>query len=109
MMAFWRIRFGWWGATQVWLAPGTDFRIPEEFRVSPDQLRMAIAQGHARVLELTADGARDITPAMQSPPPRLVDVGDPLQGSQLGPSWYPPENGFRWAPGSATVRIQASA
>ena len=93
------------GATRVWLAPGTGFSIPADFQVSPDDLQAAVAQGRARVLEVSAGGPRDITARMASPAAGFVDVGNPLHAAHLGPSWYPAENGFRWAPERATVRI----
>lgn len=37
--------------------------------------------------------------------PRKIDVGNPLMDYLLGPEWYPPENGARWMPRRATLRI----
>lgn len=35
----------------------------------------------------------------------IVDVGDPLYASRLGPGWYEPEKGFRWMAGRASIQI----
>jgi hypothetical protein len=33
-------------------------------------------------------------------------MSDPLAAARLGPAWYPPEEGFRWMPRTASVRMQ---
>jgi hypothetical protein len=39
--------------------------------------------------------------------PSRIDVQNPLMDYLLGPEWYPPENGSRWMPKRATLRIGA--
>jgi hypothetical protein len=50
------------GAQQVWLTPDTNLNAPSYFRVSPEELRAGIAAGDTRVLEVSGDSIRDITP-----------------------------------------------
>jgi hypothetical protein len=38
-------------------------------------------------------------------PPRRVDAGSPLMAYLLGPEWYDREDGHRWMPKRATLRI----
>jgi len=48
----------------------------------------------------------DTTAQQLSPEvPRRVDVGNPLLGYLLGPEWYSSEDGLRWMPKRATLRI----
>lgn len=37
--------------------------------------------------------------------PRRVDVGNPLTGYLLGPTWYPHAVNHRWMPQQATLRV----
>ncbi len=76
------------GAPQVSLLPDGAEALPAQ-----------VASGQARVLKVTGDGTRDVTEAY------FVDVGNPAYAGRLGPTWYPIENGFRWAPKTATVRV----
>ncbi len=71
------------------------------------------ASHQAAIYQLVDRKLRDITPQyLASVPanfgnetPDLIDVGDTAYASYLGPTWYPPEQGFRWMPKTATVKI----
>ncbi len=83
--------------------------LPDDAEAFPTQA----ASGQARVLKVTADGTRDVTEsyvkAFADQHSNFVDVGNPAYAARLGPTWQPIENGFRWAPRSATVRIAGPA
>ena len=83
------------------------FRLVGAPRVSllPDgaeALPAQAASGQVRVLKVTGNEARDVTEAYAETGadrrPNFVDVGNPAYARRLGPTWYPIENGFRWAP-----------
>jgi hypothetical protein len=111
------------GFPKVYLAPGGEAGIDARpdlggiapFLISPRQALSMIAAGQARVLSVTNDGVRDITRGYQlvlHADPRAtridaVDAGDPNAAQSFGPTWFPPEGGFRWMPKSATVRLSA--
>ena len=38
-------------------------------------------------------------------PPRRIEMANPLTAYLLGPEWHAPEEGFRWMPRRATLRI----
>jgi hypothetical protein len=71
------------------------------------------AGGQTRVLKVTGEGTRDVTEvyakAFADQHPNFVDVGNPAYAARLGPTWHPIEDGFRWAPRSATVRLAGPA
>jgi hypothetical protein len=109
------------GAHRVYLFPGTEtgiqaradlggitpFKLPEEVMLT------ALRQNRARILEAGPMRTTDITERFQqlkqaeylAQHRNFVDVGDPQYASRLGPQWYPIENGFRWMPKAATIRI----
>ncbi len=109
------------GFPKVYLAPGGEAGIDARedlggvapFLISPRQALSMIANNQARVLGVSNDGVRDITRAYQivlRADPRAtrvdaLDAGDPNAAASLGPTWFPPEGGFRWMPKSATVRL----
>lgn len=94
-------------ADRVWLMPD----------VSSDKLFAQVESGQARVLDVTRAGTRDATQSFEDAyeqaqvdaHPNFVDVGNPAYAARLGPTWYAPENGFRWAPKSAAVSIGGPA
>jgi hypothetical protein len=109
------------GFPKVYLAPGGEAGIDARedlggiapFLISPRQALSMIAAGQARVLSVSEDGVRDITRAYQmvlGADPRVtriyaVDAGDLNAAQSFGPTWFPPEGGFRWMPKSATVHL----
>jgi hypothetical protein len=111
------------GFPKVYLAPGGEAGIEARqdlggiapFLITPRQALSMIANNQARVLSVSNDGVRDITRGYQlilRADPRAtrvdaVDAGDPNAAESFGPTWFPPEDGFRWMPKSATVRLSA--
>ncbi|HEV8145668.1 MAG TPA: hypothetical protein VGP79_04780 [Bryobacteraceae bacterium] len=109
------------GAKQVFLFPGTEARIQaraelggiEPFKLSEAAMLDALRQNHARILDAGPAHTRDITEPFKqiklaeqlAQHRNFVDVGDQQHAPRLGPQWYPIENGFRWMPKLATVRI----
>ena len=109
------------GAQRVYFVPGSEKGI--EFRadlggigsflISPGQALDLLDHGEARVLDLSLGESRDVTKAVETalradPLARrreFVDVGDPVYAPLLGPTWYPAENGYRWMPKTATVKL----
>jgi hypothetical protein len=84
------------GADRVWLMPD----------VSSEKLFAEVESGQARVLEVSSSGTRDVTQTFELDQHlNFVDVGNPDYAARLGPTWYSPENGFRWAPKSASVYV----
>ena len=59
-----------------------------------------ITEGYTRKLS-----SRTVGLSQSAPLPSHVDVGNTLYSWLLGPSWLPPEDGVRWMPGSATLRL----
>jgi hypothetical protein len=111
------------GFPKVYFAPGGEAGIIARedlggvapFLISPRQALSMIANNQARVLGVSNDGVRDITRGYQvvlRADPRAtridaLDAGDPNAAASFGPTWFPPEGGFRWMPKSATVRMSA--
>jgi hypothetical protein len=111
------------GFPKVYFAPGGEAGIVARedlggvapFLISPRQALSMIANNQARVLSVSNDGVRDITRGYQvvlRADPRAtridaLDAGDPNAAASFGPTWFPPEGGFRWMPKSATVRMSA--
>jgi len=82
--------------------------------MEPGPMRKAITHEEVVVYSDVGDHLRNITGvwerkiAADSSPdqePRWIEVSNPLMGYWLGPEWFPVENGFRWMPGRATVRL----
>lgn len=113
--------FRLFGAQRVYFVPGGEKGIQARadlggvtrFRISPGQALDLIEHGQARVLNVSGGEPRDVTrnyeTILRSDPlarrREFVDAGDPLYGSALGTSWYPAEQGFRWMPRRATVKL----
>jgi hypothetical protein len=86
------------GAPQVWL-------LADDAEALPAQ----VVSGRVRVLNVTGGETHDVTEAyiktFADQRRNYVDVGNPAYATRLGPTWYPIENGYRWAPRFATLRI----
>lgn len=109
------------GFPKIYLAPGGESGIVARqdlggvapFLISPHEVLAKLDGNQARVLDISSDGVRDITRAYQlvlAADPRTtridsVDAGDPNAAQSFGPTWFQPEDGFRWMPKSATVRL----
>lgn len=114
------------GLTHVYLAPGAEENIdayPElgdisEFTLPPSVALEALAQQRAVVYDASGDRLANVTGpfyalarhrwSSRQLPPR-VDAGNPLFARFLGPEWYPAEEGYRWMPQRATVRLGGPA
>lgn len=107
-----------YGLPKVYLAPGTEadlryLRNESLYRTTPGDVA-AMMQAHAAlVLDASDDHVLDVTGAYaakigaENPNASFhrVDVGQGWAAAQLGPTWYPASDGFRWMPDSATVRL----
>jgi len=110
------------GIDRVYLSPGSENSIrpvPDladlrDVVLEPAVVRHALTQGTLVVYSISGDHLRNITEEYRrSAPERLadrlpdrVDLGNPLYSWLAGPEWLPLENGFRWMPGRATVRMR---
>ena len=77
-------------------------------------LRVALTHEEVVVYSDVGDHLRNITGvwehriAADSSPdqdPHWIEVANPLMGYLLGREWFPVENGFRWMPARATLRM----
>ena len=103
---------------EVYLTPDTVQKIPPapelanvaDYTLSAQDIRSSLEQNRILVFELTSGELRDITriykdAALQTALPLRIDMGKPPTEALLGPSWYPPEDDFRWMPKTATARL----
>jgi hypothetical protein len=114
--------FTYVGLKEAYLTPGTrdtiqpasgDDRLDHVIMES-GPLRNALAHGEVVVYSDVGDHLRNITGVwerssasglLQDQEPRRVEVGNPLLAYLLGPEWFSLDNGFRWMPARATVRL----
>jgi hypothetical protein len=110
------------GLSDVYLEPGTEDRIEHlpgwqsasEFTIEPGELRRLLESGGAVVYAVEPRRLRGATTAYlvkareewQPEEPSRVDVGEAIFARQLGPTWSWIENGRRWMPQRATVRLR---
>ena len=113
--------FRLYGLPRPYLTPGSEQELAaptpprgiEEFTTTAADIAPAIASHNALVLAVSDTAVRDITGVYRAkiaaaPMPggtTRVDVGQPAAAMMVGPTWYPPESGFRWMPKQATVRL----
>jgi hypothetical protein len=106
--------------SDVYLAPGSEEHIsahPElddvsKYVLPAEETRRGLDRNEIAVYRAGQGPLRNTThqftvpagPAHRSGPLR-VDVADPLAAERLGPTWYPREDGYRWMPRTATVRM----
>jgi hypothetical protein len=109
------------GITHLYLAPGSEQAIDphqewggiSRFVITVDDAVALLQRREATVFSLEGRHLRDVTAPylataatiVASHHPDYVNVTDSLYDSRLGPTWYPSEAGFRWMPGTATVKI----
>ncbi|HYZ82966.1 MAG TPA: hypothetical protein VE621_01110, partial [Bryobacteraceae bacterium] len=105
-------------ATDIYLTPesqkniGLDLETYWGLALPQPALVKALRQERGVVYQLEGDQLRNVTrlytaqlaPA-SSTLSSFVRLGQPLFSDQLGPEWYPIDQGFRWMPGKATVRL----
>ena len=109
------------GLDRVYLTPGTEAAItphPEwggtsRYVTTLDDAVQALKANRAEVYSLEDNRLRRTTEIIRpylyqqyaSRRQNLVDAGDPLFRDHLGSTWYGAENGYRWMPKLATVRL----
>ena len=107
------------GAPAVYLTPGSaarigpldvpaqDFELPGGPTVHGlDHNQIVVYEvGGRRLKAITSTYTNTIAQKLDTNPPRLVEVCNPLMAYLLGPEWYAPEEGFRWMPRRATLRV----
>jgi hypothetical protein len=64
------------------------------YRIGPRSLRA--------ITSIYEEGAAQ---QLSPDPPRRIDIANPLMAYLLGPEWYSLEDGYRWMPRRATLRI----
>lgn len=112
--------FSAFGVNDVFLAPGSDAEIAPGDPAALAQFLLPAARAgdvlaHRAVVLQSKDGhVTDVTaqyalPELQQPASQAtsarMDAGDPRFQNQLGPEWYAIDQGFRWMPKRATVRL----
>lgn len=110
------------GLSHTYLAPGSEQNIQRHpewgcdvsiFFLRLDDAIPMLRHHEASVFTLQGRRLVDITqpyldavfPQFLDKHPEFVDIGDPAYGSRLGPTWFPPEQNYRWMPKTATVKI----
>jgi hypothetical protein len=109
------------GVDRLYLVPGSETSIaphPEwggisRYVIPIDVALQDIRKHEAAVYALDGRTLRDVTwlyePVLAAQyalrPTYFVDVADPIYKSRLGPEWYRIENGGRWMPKVATLRL----
>ena len=107
------------GATAVYLTPGSAIRIgPLDVRVEDYELPggptvygldhnqiVVYRVGGRRLKAITSLYINTTAQNLDTNPPQLVDLANPLFAYLLGPEWYAPEEGFRWMPRRANLRM----
>jgi len=108
--------FAVFGVPAVYLTPGSADRIvplarnfelpggPTVHGLNQNQI-VVYQVGGRRLKAITAAYTNTIAQKLDTNPPPLVDLGNPLFAYLLGPEWYAPEEGFRWMPRRATLRM----
>lgn len=107
-----------YGLPKIYLAPGTEadlryLRNESLYRTTPGDVAAMLQANAALVLDASDDHVQDVTASyaakIRAENPNAafhrVDVGQTWASAQLGPTWYPMSDGFRWMPDSATVRL----
>ncbi len=114
--------FRMYGIPKVFLVPGAaqmlrerapNLRGLEAYTIAAADAAGALDRKKALVLKVSRNRVQNITEVYRQElrveydprDQRRVDVGVPGAGDRLGPEWYSAENGFRWMPASATVRL----
>ncbi len=109
------------GISDVYLTPGSENQIeahpdigePKDVILPEAATLQALKNGQAVVYEASGERIVNITEhyaklalsTLKPGLPQAVDVGVPLFSDQLGSTWYPIEDHFRWMPQQATVRL----
>ena len=118
--------FQFLGLKNVYLAPGSESRItrhpeigdPAQFVLPAVRVREVAGLGKLSVYDWQRGRLKDITEhyvAPETPPTSRtaavaiardrIDIADPLNANRLSQDWYPIEQGIRWSPRRASVRM----
>lgn len=109
---------------KVYVTPGSEdelkrerheLRGVDEYVISERDVKRALDRNEATVLHVDNGRIRNVTARYAAmirnkfahTEQRRIDAGLPASEDKLGPTWYPIEQGFRWMPESATVRLAA--
>jgi hypothetical protein len=121
--AFWDRAFRALGIDEVYVDPDSAEKLPfDAWRAAPaefsldraiirrlidrDQLLVLSAAGEPPLHQVTrAYVRRFLASHPGSETPRRIEAASAVTSDLFGDSWHPPEHGFRWMPGRATVRI----
>jgi hypothetical protein len=111
------------GISDVYLDPESVTRIApqpglgkvSDFVIPGGTLRRALEENRAVIYAVEPKRLRGVTlpylvkarERWEAEEPSRVDVGNKSSAGQLGSMWYPIENGNRWMPKVATVRLRA--
>ncbi len=95
----------------VYLTPGSESCLPgsseffpvKSFVLPPDKAQTASEHNQLLVLRWDQDKVTDITKDYGPQPAAILDVTDPPPADELGTTWYPKTQGYRWMPKSAAV------
>jgi len=98
------------GAPAVYLTPGSgfsEFELPDGPTVHGLNHNQVVVYrvGGPRLKAITSVYEKTAAQKLSTDPPRRIDIANPLSAYLLGPEWYAPEEGFRWMPHRATLRI----
>ncbi len=109
------------GLREAYLTPGSrdtihpvnDLGRLPHLVMEPGPMRNALTHDEVVVYSDVGDHLRNITGVWErsqsgllpDQEPRWIEVGNPLLAYLLGPEWFSLENGFRWMPARATVRL----
>ena len=99
------------GASAAYLTPGSalseDFELPGGLTVNGLNHNQIVVYrvGGSRLKAITSVYEKTVAQKLSTDPPRRIDLANPLAAYLLGPEWYAPEEGFRWMPRRATLRI----
>ena len=99
------------------IAPHPDLGAVSDYVLPASAALAALKNDQAVVYAAGGERLRNITSAytqtafsqLTPEEPKRINVGNSLLAYTLGPEWYPIENGYRWMPKRATLRIGGPA
>lgn len=111
------------GISRVYLAPGSERGVEarqdlggtSRFTITPEEAFRLLDRKELTVLDTRVTPPQDVTGAyaealtkqIEESKRNFVDVGNPIYIPKIGPEWYQIENGARWMPKRATVKLAA--
>ncbi len=114
--------FQFLGLKNVYLAPGSESHItphpeigdPAQFALPAARVREVAGLGKLSVYDWQRGRLKDVTEHYLLPEAQTarattaqdhIDIADPLNANRLSQDWYPIEQGMRWSPRRASVRM----